>query len=190
MSSKNINIIHDGGVQVGNFVNSQVSHSTFIIGQSDTFIDIKNVLAQYKNWILGEDNSQISKIQEQLRVSNQYCQKRTLQTKNNQIFSSVDLLNKISNSKTSLVTGPAWSGKSTLAALTTVIWAKSTNSKFDLVLFLSPLHKIDEIPLHKQLWGEYAGYIREQDSSKIYEKLLEMKAKLLFIIDGIGKKVE
>ena len=89
MSSKNINIIHDGGVQVGNFVNSQVSHSTFIIGQSDTFIDIKNVLAQYKNWILGEDNSQISKIQEQLRVSNQYCQKRTLQTKNNQIFSSV-----------------------------------------------------------------------------------------------------
>ena len=48
---------------------------------------------------------------------------------------------------------------------------------------------MDKLPLHKQIWGEYAGYIREKDSLKIYEKLLEMKAKILVIIDGIGNTI-
>ena len=45
---------------------------------------------------------------------------------------------------------------------------------------------MDKLPLHRQLWGEYAGHIREKDSLKIYEKLLEMKDKILIILDGIG----
>ena len=103
-----------------------------------------------------------------------------------QKISADDLLNKIPQSKTSLVTGPSKSEKSKLAALTTVIWAMSTESRFDLVLFISPLFKMDKIPLHKQVWGEFAGHIREKDSMKIYEKLLEIKDKILFIVDGIG----
>ena len=88
---------------------------------------------------------------------------------------------------TSLVTGPAGSGKSTLAASIIVDWAQASESRYDLVLFLSSLHKMDKLPLHRQIWGEYAGQIREEDSLKIYEKLLEMKDKILIIIDGIGK---
>ena len=104
-------------------------------------------------------------------------------------FPADDLLIKIPVSETSLVTGPAGSGKSTLAASTIVSWAKSSESRFGLVLFLSSLHKMDKLPLHKQLWGEFSGLIKEQDSTKIYEKLLEMKDKILFIIDGIGTTV-
>ena len=85
------------------------------------------------------------------------------------------------------MTGTAGSGKSTLAASITVDWAQASESKYELVLFLSSLHKMDKLPLHRQLWGEYAGQIREQDSSKIYEKLLEMKDKILVVIDGQGK---
>ena len=126
---------------------------------------------------------------EQLVINGDHCHiKRTLGI-DTEKFSADDLLTKIPLSETSLVTGPAGSGKSTLAASTIDAWAKSSESRFYLVLFLSSLHKMDKLPLHKQIWGEYAGYIREKDSLKIYEKLLEMKAKILVIIDGIGNTI-
>ena len=150
--------------------------------------DIAKIFAQYKEWVKSEKNhSQISKKWEQLVINGKcYYIERTLR-KNGKKFSAEDLLNRIPLSQTSLVTGPAGSGKSTLAASITLDWARTTKSRFDLVLFLSSLYKTDKLPLHKQLWEEYAGHIREQESLKIYEKLLEMRDKILIIIDGIGK---
>ena len=188
MNSLNVNTVGAGGAQAGNFVHSNVINPTFNIGQSDPpAIDISKILDQYKKWVLVEkENSQWSNKLEQLLINGKRCHiKRTL-SMNGLEFPADDLLNEITRSETSLVTGPAGSGKSTLAASIIDAWAKSSESRFDLVLFLSSLHKMDKVPLHKQLWGEYAAHIREQDSTKIYEKLLEIKKKILFIIDGVG----
>ena len=184
-----VNTVETGGAQGGLFINSTVQNSTFIIGQSDPPIDISKILAQYKNWVLLEgESSQISKKLEQLVINGERCYiKRTL-SRDGEHFSADELLNRIPQSQTSLVTGAAGSGKSTLAASTIVAWAKSKESSYDLVLFLSSLHKLDKLPLHRQLWGEFAGHIKEKDSSKIYEKLLEMNEKILIIIDGLGKR--
>ena len=173
------NIIKEGGVQGANIVKSTVINPIFNIAQSDAPIDIDKILDEYKRWIL-------SKIREQIIFNDEHCHIKRILRGNEQKISADDLLNKIPQSKTSLITGPSKSEKSKLAALTTVIWAMSAESRFDLVLFISPLFKMDKIPLHKQVWGEFAGHIREQDSMKIYNKLLEMKDKILFIIDGLG----
>ena len=84
------------------------------------------------------------------------------------------------------MTGPAGSGKSTQAANITVDWARSEVSRFDLVLFLSSLHKKVSLPLHKLVWGEFASRIGD-DSKEIYRELLQRKEKILVIIDGLGK---
>ena len=164
-----VNIIDAGGAQGGNFVSSTVNNPVFNISQTDPPIDISRIRAQYTEWVLAEkENSQLRRKLKQLVINGEHCHiKRTL-IRNGGKFSTDDLLKKIPLSETSLVTGPAGSGKSTLAASATVAWAKSSESRFELVLFLSSLHKMDKLPLHKQLWGEYAGHIDEQDSSKIY----------------------
>ena len=183
-----LNKIEDGGVQGGNFVNSSVNNSTFNIGQSVTSIDISKIIAEYKNWVLEKkEKSEISRKLKQLVINGENCHIKRNLSRNGEIISADDLLDDIPLSETSLVTGPAGSGKSTLAASTISDWANSSESRFDLVLFLSSLHKMDKLPLHKQIWGEFAGHIKEQDSLMIYEKLLEMNDKILFIIDGIGK---
>ena len=152
-------------------------------------LDISRIMNmdRYKQWIQAE-NSQVTRKLEQLVINKQHCHIRRTLSRNGEEFSADDLLNKIPLTKTSLVTGPAGSGKSTLAVSTTVSWAKSLESRFDLVIFLSSLHKMDKLPLHKQLWGEFSVHIKEQDLSKIYEELLEMNGKILFIVDGIGEK--
>ena len=180
-----MNIVEAGARQGANFVGSTVNYPIVnVYGQSDPSKNIEEILADYKNWV---ENSKMSKKLKQLVINGEHCQiKRTL-NRNRDRVSEDHLLNKIPLSETSLVTGPAGSGKSTLAASTIVAWAKSSESRFDLVLFLSSLHKMNHLPLHKQVWGEFAGHIREQDSLMIYQKLLEMKDKILVIIDGIGK---
>ena len=187
MNSKNV--IEAGGFQGANFTGCIVKDNTFNIGQSDPPIDIVKIQYRYKKWILAEkENSQMRKKLEQLVINGEHCHiKRTL-SRNGEELSADVLLNQIPLSETSLVTGPAGSGKSTLAASITVAWAKSSESRFDLVLFLSSLHKMDNLPLHKQLWGEFSSHIEEKDSLKKYEKLIEMKSRILFIIDGIGNK--
>ena len=57
----------------------------------------------------------------------------------------------------------------------------------DVVLFLSSLHKKAHLPLHKLLWGEFAGGIGK-DTEEIYQELLQGKGKILVIIDGLGNK--
>ena len=88
-------------------------------------------------------------------------------------------------SRTSLVSGPSGSGKSTLAVNITVEWAESDDDTYDLVLFLSSLHKKEKLPLHKLLWGEYASRMRK-DTEEIYQEILERQGKILVIIDGLG----
>ena len=174
------NTIKDGGVQGANIVHSTVNNATFNMGPTEAPVDIDKILDQYKRWIL-------SKIREQIIFNDEHCHIKSILSGNEEKISADDLLNKIPQSKTSLVTGPSKSEKSKLAASTTVFWAMSPESRFDLVLFISPLFKMDKIPLHKQVWGEFAGHITEQDSMKIFKKLIEIKDKILFIIDGIGR---
>ena len=183
-----VNTVGTGGAQGGNFNNSTLNNTTFNInGLPEAQIDVPSVLAKFKDWILNE-NSLPSKKIKQLDFNGEVCHiKRTLSL-NGDNFSEDELLMKIPHFKTSLVTGPAGSGKSTVAASIIVNWAKSEDVNFSLVLFLSSLHKTGKLPLHKQLWGEYAGHINEDDSSRIYQKLLSMKEKILVIIDGLGKK--
>ena len=102
-------------------------------------------------------------------------------------FSSDELLHNIPKSETSLVTGPAGSGKSTQAANITVDWARSEVSRFDLVLFLSSLHKKVSLPLNKLVWGEFSNQIGET-SQDLFQELQKMKEKILVIIDGLGNK--
>ena len=106
---------------------------------------------------------------------------------NGKEISAEELLKHISQSKTSLVTGPAGSGKSILAARTTVAWVKSKNPNYDVVVFLSSLQERANLPLHIQIWGEYAGHIQEESAKRIYQEIKNMKDKVLIIIDGLGK---
>ena len=160
----NLNV--NEGVQLGAYFNSTVTNPTYNYNvtnaPSEQQTDLSQILAPYKKWILDEEeNSQLS-------------------------FSAEELLKSIHRSKTSLVTGPSGSGKSILAARTTVAWAESKNTSYDLVVFLSSLQERDNLPLHRQIWGEYAGLIGT-DTERIYQELLNMKDKVLFIIDGLGK---
>ena len=158
------------------------------IGQPDHQIDISKTFAKYKNWICVEkEHLIVRKKLRQLDINGKYCHiKRKLRGKLGE-FPEDEFLTKIPHGVTSLVTGPAGSGKSTLAASTMIHWAESEESRYELVLFYSSLHKMGALPIHKQLWGEYSGKIREHESLKIYEELVERKDKVLVIIDGLGK---
>ena len=172
----NINITQNGTVQ-------QPQHQ----------IDISESFVQYKKWVSEEKEHSIARRKlRQLVINGNLCQLklklRSMKGSEGE-FPEDELLNKIPHGVTSLVTGPAGSGKSTLAASTVINWAESEETRYDLVLFFSSLHKVGHLPLHKQIWGEYAGKIREQESSKIYEEPQENTARILVIIDGIGKNI-
>ena len=186
--SSSLNVNYNTGNQGANIVNSTVGN-IHITQNSKVHhqIDISENFVLYKKWISEEEHLIVRKKLKQLSIDGKYCQiKRKLTGKLGQ-FLEDELLNKIPHGKTSLVTGPAGSGKSTLAASTLVNWAESEESRYDLVLFFSSLHKVGDLPLHKQIWGEYSGLIPDQDSSKIYEELKKKTAKILVIIDGLGK---
>ena len=99
-----------------------------------------------------------------------------------------ELLNNLPRSKTSLVSAPSGSGKSTIAASITEQWAKSEDSSYDLVLFLSSLHTTKESALQRMVWGEYTSTMREE-SKFIYQEMEERKGKILIIIDGLGNNI-
>ena len=189
MSSGNhLNVVT--GTQGANIANTTVDNLNINIGQPNHQIDISETFSRYKNWICEEkEHLIVRKKLRQLDINGKHCHiKRKLKGRKGE-FPEDKLLNEIAHGVTSLVTGPAGSGKSTLAASTMIHWAKSESeeSRYDLVLLISSLHKMGDLPIHKQLWGEYSGQIREQESLKIYEELVERKDKVLIIIDGIGK---
>ena len=69
-------------------------------------------------------------------------------------------------------------------------WAKSDVSSFDVVLYLSSLHKKTTLPLTKLVWGEFADLIEENSSKQIFQELRKMKEKILIVIDALGKKIQ
>ena len=188
-NQRNVNQVEAGGVQGINAVNSTFHGLTVNIGQPEQRINMSQAVAKYKTWVLEEkENSQLRRKLAQVNVNGEICHIERKLKGNAEEFSGDELMEHIAQSKTSLVTGPAGSGKSILAARITMAWAESVESIYDLVLFLSSLHKMDNLPLHKLLWGEYASLIGE-DSERIYRELLEIKdIKILVIIDGLGNK--
>ena len=181
---------NNSGTQGANISHSTVQGNINInFGQSDHQTDIMEIYAKYKEWVREEkEHTIVRKKLKQLNINGKRCQiKRKLNGSEGK-FPEDELLNRIPQRVTSLVTGPAGSGKSTLAASTLINWAESEESRYDLVLFFCSLHKVGDLPLHKQIWGEYAGLIPDQDSSKIYEELKKKTIKILVIIDGIGIK--
>ena len=185
-SSNNHNVVT--GTQGANIVKSRVDNLNINIGQPDPQIDITKTFAKYKNWVSEEkEHSLVWKKLKQLEINGkQYQIKRRLEGREGK-FPEDELLNRVPRGVTSLVTSPAGSGNSTLTASTMINWAKLKKTRFDLVLYFSSLHEIDDLPLHKQLWGEYCSDI-EEDTAKICKKLIDIKHKILVIIDGLGKK--
>ena len=179
------------GTQGANIVNSKVDNlnvTQYNTCQPDPQIDISKTFCKYKNWICEEkEHLIVRKKLRQLDMNGKHCHIKRKLKGNEEQFPEDELLNRIPHGVTSLVTGPAGSGKSTLAASTMINWAESEESRFDLVLFISSLHKMGSLPIYKQLWGEYSNKIRENESLKIYEELVERKDKVLVIIDGLGK---
>ena len=142
------------------------------------------VVRDYKIFITKTENIALRTKMNQLQAgSNKYFLQRKLRREGSAGITISDLLMNIS--RTSLVSGPSGSGKSTLAVNITVEWAESDDDTYDLVLFLSSLHKKEKLPLHKLLWGEYASRMRK-DTEEIYQEILERQGKILVIIDGLG----
>ena len=192
MSATTLHVNNNSGTQGANIVNSTVDKINITqnntVHQPDHQIDILEILSKYKQWMHEErEHSIVRKKLKQLFINGKHCQIKRKLKGNNGEFSEDELLNKIPQGVTSLVTGPTGSGKSTLAASIMVNWAESEESRYDLVLYFSSLHKIGALPLHKQLWGEYSGQILDKNSSKIYEELKKKAVKILVIIDGLGK---
>ena len=187
---RNVNLVGAGAVQGVNAINSTIHGlSVNINQQNEQQTDLSQILAPYMKWILDEEeNTQLRRKLKQLNFNGELCFiERKLKGNDGRKFSAEELLNKIPRSKTSLVTGPAGSGKSILAARTTVAWAESKNPRYNLVVFLSSLQERANMPLHIQIWGEYAGHIQEESAKRIYQEILNMKDKVLIIIDGLGK---
>ena len=187
-NQRNVNQVEAGGVQGINAFNSTFHGLTVNIGQPEQRINMSQTVAKYKTWVLEEkENSQLRRKLAQLNVNGELCHIERKLKGNGKEISAEELLKHISQSKTSLVTGPAGSGKSILAARITVAWAESKNPSYDLVVFLSSLQERDNLPLHIQIWGEYAGHIEEDSAKWIYQEIKNMKDKVLIIIDGLGK---
>ena len=76
-----------------------------------------------------------------------------------------------------------------IAANITMNWAESEeDNSYYGIIYLSSLNTTKSSSLHKLVWGEFASRIGDE-SKKIYRELLEMKEKILVIIDGLGNEV-
>ena len=170
---RNVNLVGAGAVQGVSAFNSTIHGPTVNINQqNEQHKDLSQILAPYKKWILDEEeNSQLRRKLKQLNVNGELCYIERKLKGNGEEFSAEELLKRIPRSKTSLVTGPAGSGKSILAARTTVAWAESKNSSYDVVVFLSSLQERADMPPHIQIWGEYAGHIQEDSANRIYQEI-------------------
>ena len=168
-----------------------INQGTIIINtenqKSQTSLEEK--LPQYQEWISTSDKSIVRRKQNQLNHENRRCYaaRKLKSLKTNSEFSTDDIFKNIPESEKGMVGGQSGEGKSIIATSITVKWAKTEKrgDTPDLVIFLSALQKTSKLPLHKLVWGEYAGRIGE-DSEEIYQELLERKGKIFVIIDGLG----
>ena len=172
-------------------VNLNISDNKKLITQEDKDRMFQDQVKLYRNQILNTDNNTSLRTKlDQLNISGRKCHvKRTFATKGEKSkLTSDEFLKNLPRSKTSLVSAPSGSGKSTIAASITEQWAKSEDSSYDLVLFLSSLHTAKESALQRMVWGEYTSTMREE-SKFIYQEMEERKGKILIIIDGLGNNI-
>ena len=67
-------------------------------------------------------------------------------------------------------------------------WAESEDDdSYYGIIYLSSLNTTKSLTLNNLVWGEFASRIGDE-SKEIYRELLEMKGKILVIIDGLGNK--
>ena len=147
------------------------------------------VVRDYKQFLSETENTTLRTKLDQLQISNnKYFLDRKLSKDGNERITGAQLLEDIPRSRTSLISGPSGSGKSTLAANITMDWAESEeDNSYHGTLYLSSLNTTKSSTLHKLVWGEFASRIGDE-SKEIYRELLEMKGKILVIIDGLGNK--
>ena len=147
------------------------------------------VVRDYKQFLSETENTTLRTKLDQLQIGrSKHFLERTFSKDGKKKITSAQLLGDIPKSKTSLVSGPSGSGKSTIAANITMNWAESEEDNiYQGVIYLSSLNTTKSSSLHKMVWGEFASRIGD-DSKRIYQELLEMKGKILVIIDGLGNK--
>ena len=150
---------------------------------------LTSVVENYKKFIT-EENSTIRNKLNQLQVNGKTCyverKYRSIEGDENSSLTTTELLASLPSPRTSLVSAPSGSGKSTVAANMIKQWAKSADSGYEIVLYLSSKHSTRMSELSKLVWGSFASRLRE-DSKLIYQELEHLKEKILVIIDGLGK---
>ena len=172
-------------------VNVNFPDNKKLITQEDKDRMFQDQVKLYRNQILNTDNNNSLRTKlDQLNIADRKCHVQRKFTKDvgDTELTSEELLEHLKKSKTSLVSAPSGSGKSTIAASITEQWAKSEDSSYDLVLFLSSLHTAEKSALQRMVWGEYTSTMREE-SKFIYQEMEERKGKILIIIDGLGNNI-
>ena len=159
------------------------------ITQEDKDRMFQDQVRQYRSHILYTEHTHLRTKLNQLNVNGKNCfvkrkfekiLKKTemtqdgIEEKVEKIELTDEFLINLPRSKASLVSAPSGSGKSTIAASITEQWAKSEDSSYDLVLFLSSLHTAEKSALQRMVWGEYTSTMREE-SKFIYQVMEERK---------------
>ena len=155
--------------------------------ESSTDSKLTSLVKEYKKFIT-EENSTIRSKLDQLEVNGKTCyveRKFRKEGYKNSSLTTTELLASLPRSRTSLVSAPSGSGKSTVAANMIKQWAKSADSGYEIVLYLSSKHSTRMSELSKLVWGSFASRLRS--SNLIYQELEHLKEKILVIIDGLGK---
>ena len=156
--------------------------------ESSTDSKLTSLVKEYKKFIT-EENSTIRSKLDQLEVNGKTCyverKYRSIEGDENSSLTTTELLASLPSPRTSLVSAPSGSGKSTVAANMIKQWAKSADSGYEIVLYLSSKHSTRMSELSKLVWGSFASRLRS--SNLIYQELEHLKEKILVIIDGLGK---
>ena len=186
------NVVGDNAMpimNIGGQVNMTVYNSPGEKSKTTSEKKLSAVVRDYKQFLSETENTTLRTKLDQLQISNnKYFLDRKLSKDGNERITGAQLLEDIPRSRTSLISGPSGSGKSTLAANITMDWAESEeDNSYHGTLYLSSLNTTKSSTLHKLVWGEFASRIGDE-SKEIYRELLEMKGKILVIIDGLGNK--
>ena len=174
----------------GGHVNVNIFNSPGEKSKTTSEKKLSAVVRDYKQFLSETENTTLRTKLDQLQIGrSKYFVERKFSKDESDRITSAQLLGDIPRSKTSLISGPSGSGKSTIAANITMNWAESEEDNiYQGVIYLSSLNTTKSLTLYKLVWGEFASRIGDE-SKEIYRELLEMKGKILVIIDGLGNKV-
>ena len=187
VSSNQQNVTGDHNTLIQNFSQVNIINQPTHRLEFSTDSKLTSVVENYKRFIT-EENSTIRSKLDQLEVNGKACyveRKFRKEGYKNSSLTTTELLASLPSPRTSLVSAPSGSGKSTVAANMIKQWAKSADSGYEIVLYLSSKHSTRMSELSKLVWGSFASRLRS--SNLIYQELEHLKEKILVIIDGLGK---